>query len=155
MKPTFDLAGEAPAADDLTLFEAARKAARHADPMHSHFFVGAALRSPNGTYTGANFENDSYGMTICAERAAIARAVDAEGHELTIEAIAVYAEDRRGIASDAEGVPARTPSPCGACRQVIYQYGPLRGVDTQVAFPVGGVLRRFRMVDLLAVPFEL
>jgi homotetrameric cytidine deaminase len=148
LKPSLDLAGEEPTEPERVLFEAAKQAARHADPMHSHFFVGAALRSLNGTYTGANFENDSYGMTICAERAAIARAVDAEGHELQIDAIAVYAED-------AEGTASRTPSPCGACRQVIYQYGPRRGVDTHVVFPVGGVLRRFRMVDLLAVPFEL
>jgi cytidine deaminase len=149
LEPTFDLPGDQPAEQEHALFEEARRAARHADPMHSHFFVGAALISGKGErYTGANFENDSYGMTICAERAAIACAVAAEGHELEIVAIAVYAEDAGQRA-------ARTPSPCGACRQVIYQYGPRRGRDTSVIFPVGGDLRRFRMVDLLAVPFEL
>jgi cytidine deaminase len=161
LKPTFDLPGEEPTAQDRALFEAAKQAARHADPMHSHFFVGAALRSKKRRrYTGANFENDSYGMTICAERAAIATAVAAEGHELEIVAIAVYAEHRRNPRTGKELLAAkakesRTPSPCGACRQVIYQYGPRLGRDTHVIFPVRGVLRRFRMVDLLAVPFEL
>ena len=160
-KPTFTLAGEEPTASDRALFEAAKQAARHADPMHSHFFVGAALRSKKRRrYTGAQFENDSYGMTICAERAAVARAVASEGDELEIVSIAVYAENRRDPKTGKE-LPAqkakesRTPSPCGACRQVIYQYGPRLGRDTHVIFPVRGVLRRFRMVDLLAVPFEL
>ena len=96
--------------------------------------------------------------TICAERAAIARAVDAEGRELKIVAIAVYAENRHNDENGDElpadqAVPVATPSPCGACRQVIYQYGPRRDENTYVAFPVGGVLRRFLMTDLLPVAF--
>ncbi len=158
LRGTVNLAGTRPTPSDRELFKAAREAVRHADPMYSHFFVGAALRSRKATYTGANFENDSFGMTICAERAAVACAVDAEGDELKIEALAVYAEDRRN-SKNGDELPANeareahTPSPCGACRQVIYQYGPRRGVDTHVVFPVGGVLRRFWMADLLPVPF--
>ena len=159
LRSTVNLSGTRPTALDRELYEAAKKAALQADPMYSHFFVGAALRSrERGTYTGANFENDSFGMTICAERAAIARAVDAEGRKLKILAIAVYAEDRQED-NTCEELPADqaraagTPSPCGACRQVIYQFGPRLGENTHVAFPVGGVLRRFLMTDLLPVPF--
>jgi cytidine deaminase len=134
------------------LFEAAKEASARSDPAWSKFRVGAALRSA-GTdviYTGGNFENDSYSLTICAERAAIARAISVEGPELRVLAIAVYGE--KGVRPVK---PAATPSPCGACRQVIWQYGPLWGVDTTVIFPVRGVPQAFRMVDLLPEPFEL
>jgi cytidine deaminase len=131
------------------LLKAATKAARRADPMWSNFLVGAAVRSAEGRmYTGGNFENDSYGMTICAERAAIASGIAAEGSAFAAVAIAVFARPRTGG-------PASTPSPCGACRQVIYQYGPRRDVDTTVIFPVRGVPTAFRMRDLLPLPFEL
>jgi cytidine deaminase len=131
------------------LFKAARKAARRADPMWSNFLVGAAVRSAEGKmYTGGNFENDSYGLTICAERAAIARGIAAEGSAFAAVAVAVFARPRSGS-------PASTPSPCGACRQVVYQYGPRRDVETTVIFPVRGKPRAFRIRDLLPVPFEL
>jgi cytidine deaminase len=64
------------------------------------------------TYVGANVENASYGLTLCAERAAIAQAVAAEGPAMRIKAMAV--------ASNQPGPFA----PCGACRQVIFEFGP-------------------------------
>lgn len=76
---------------------------------YSHFAVGAALRADDGrVFTGCNVENASYGLTICAERNAVAHAV-AEGAR-RFDAIAVVTEN---------GV-----TPCGACRQVLAEFGP-------------------------------
>lgn len=90
-----------------TLEEAACKAREQAYAPYSNFLVGAAVEGGSGTvYTGANVENASYGLTICAERAAIAQAVSAG--ERVIRAVAVCTEN---------GV-----TPCGACRQVIREF---------------------------------
>lgn len=79
----------------------------------SHFRVGAALLTSKGeTFVGCNVENSSYGMTNCAERTAIFAAVAKSGPKLDIRAIAVVND---------QDVPC---SPCGACRQVIYEFGP-------------------------------
>jgi len=83
----------------------------------SHFRVGAAMLTSKGKiFTGCNVENSSYGMTNCAERTAIFSAVAEDGPELEIYAVAVAA-----ASEDDHGVPC---SPCGACRQVIYEFGP-------------------------------
>jgi len=79
----------------------------------SHFRVGAALLTSKGeVFVGCNVENSSYGMTNCAERTAIFAAVAKSGPKLNIRAIAVVND---------QDVPC---SPCGACRQVIYEFGP-------------------------------
>jgi cytidine deaminase len=79
----------------------------------SHFKVGAAILTSKGdVFLGCNVENSSYGMTNCAERTAIFSAVADKGPKLEILAVAV---------TNAQGVPC---SPCGACRQVIYEFGP-------------------------------
>src|SRR5580658_3957226 len=90
---------------------AAVDAARRAYAPYSHFRVGAAVLTPAGAiYTGCNVENASYGMCTCAERTAVLKAVSSG--ERTISAVAVY-------------TPTRVPtSPCGACRQVISEFGP-------------------------------
>jgi cytidine deaminase len=91
------------------LLAAARVARENAVATFSKFRVGAALRSKSGKiYTGCNVENASYGLTICAERVAIFKALS-EG-ERGFEAIAVV--------TDAEKL---TP-PCGACRQIIWEF---------------------------------
>lgn len=91
---------------DLELAEKARKARHKAHAPFSKFHVGAALTTKDGKlYEGANIENSSYGLTICAERTAVFQAV-LDG-EKEFDSIA--------IASDYEGF---TP-PCGACRQVL------------------------------------
>jgi cytidine deaminase len=95
------------------LLRAARKVMRNAHAPYSHFRVGAALLTSKGElFTGCNVENASYGMTNCAERTAIFSAVAQSGPSLNIRAIAVVND---------QGVPC---SPCGACRQVIYEFGP-------------------------------
>lgn len=89
----------------------ARDAATRAYAPYSSFPVGAAVLAAGGAiHTGANVENASYGLSICAERAAIFEAV-AHGAR-RIEAIVIYT-----------ATPAPT-TPCGACRQVIHEFGP-------------------------------
>jgi cytidine deaminase len=91
----------------------ARAVSRHAYCPYSHFPVGAALlTADNQVFAGCNVENASYGLTNCAERTAIFSAIAKSGPGLVIQAIAV---------TNDQGVPC---SPCGACRQVIYEFGP-------------------------------
>src|ERR1700733_10787740 len=102
-----------PAGARARLLRAARAAMKNAYAPFSHFKVGAAILTSKGDiFAGCNVENSSYGMTNCAERTAIFSAVAAKGPELEIVAVAV---------TNAQGVPC---SPCGACRQVIYEFGP-------------------------------
>jgi len=95
------------------LLEAARSAMNHAYAPYSNFRVGAAILTTAGkSFVGCNVENASYGMTNCAERTAIFAAVAELGPDIEIRAVAVIND---------HGVPC---SPCGACRQVIYEFGP-------------------------------
>jgi cytidine deaminase len=95
------------------LLRSARAAMKKAYAPYSHFRVGAALLTTSGkVFSGCNVENASYGMTNCAERTAIFSAVAQLGPKWEIRAIAVVND---------HGVPC---SPCGACRQVIYEFGP-------------------------------
>jgi len=96
---------------NLTELVAAARAARAAAyAPYSQFAVGAALETPDGRrYTGANVENASYGLTMCAERAAVQAAVLDGARALA--ALAVVGPD---------GV---TTAPCGACRQVLAEFG--------------------------------
>jgi cytidine deaminase len=97
------------AANHDALLSAARAARENAVATFSKFRVGAALRAKSGkVYTGCNVENASYGLTICAERVAIFKALS-EG-ERGFDAIAVV--------TDADKL---TP-PCGACRQIIWEF---------------------------------
>lgn len=94
-----------------TLLEHAKEARKRAYVPYSGFQVGAALLTKNGKiYEGCNIENASYGLSNCAERTAIFKAIS-EG-ETEIEAIAVVAESGQPV------------PPCGACRQVISEFNP-------------------------------
>ncbi len=98
------------------LLAAAREAQKHAYAPYSKFYVGAAILTADGkTFTGCNVENASYGLTICAERNAIFAAVAAANAtpqgKIKLVAVAVV---------NAQNVPC---SPCGACRQVIAEFG--------------------------------
>jgi cytidine deaminase len=95
--------------DEESLIAAAKHARENAHAPFSNFRVGAALRAQSGkTYTGCNVENASYGLTCCAERVAIFKAVS-EG-ERGFEAIAIVTD-----------TDTLTP-PCGACRQIIWEF---------------------------------
>src|SRR6188508_3830844 len=89
-----------------TLVAAARKARRQAHARYSNFKVGAALETADGTIvTGCNIENATYGLTVCAERIALFKALS-DGHR-TFTRVVVVA-----------GTESPTP-PCGACRQLL------------------------------------
>ncbi|MFC5447450.1 cytidine deaminase [Paenibacillus aestuarii] len=90
------------------LIQQAIEARKHAYTPYSHFQVGAALLSGGNVYVGCNIENASYGLTNCAERTAVFKAVS-EGNR-KIEAIAVVADTPGPV------------SPCGACRQVLAEF---------------------------------
>jgi cytidine deaminase len=95
------------------LLGAARQVMKNAYAPFSKFRVGAAILTAKGrVFVGCNVENSSYGMTNCAERTAIFSAIAKDGPQLEIQAVAV---------TNDHGVPC---SPCGACRQVIYEFGP-------------------------------
>ncbi|MBJ05899.1 MAG: cytidine deaminase [Verrucomicrobiaceae bacterium] len=95
--------------EERALIEAAREVRERAHAPYSKFKVGAALFSRNGRiFTGCNVENASYGLTLCAERAALVSAVS--GGEREFEALAICAPG--------------APAPCGACRQVLNEFGP-------------------------------
>jgi cytidine deaminase len=95
------------------LTAAAKRAMKNAHAPYSKFKVGAALLTTSGkVFAGCNVENASYGMTNCAERTAIFTAVAQLGPKMEIRAIAI---------TNGQNAPC---SPCGACRQVIYEFGP-------------------------------
>jgi cytidine deaminase len=102
-------------AEQESLWKAAEGVSERAYAPFSDFFVGSAIVTSEGkVYVGCNVENSSFGMTNCAERTAIFSAIadkQSEG-KLDIRAVAVLNRD---------GVPC---APCGACRQVIFEFGP-------------------------------
>jgi cytidine deaminase len=95
------------------LTAAAKVAAGRAYAPYSKFTVGAAILTTSGKiYSGCNVENASYGLTNCAERTAIFNAVAAGEKKLKLSCVVVYTPTKTATA------------PCGACRQVIYEFGP-------------------------------
>lgn len=135
-----------------TLIAAARLAAAHAHAPYSRFAVGAAvLLSDGSVVTGANVENASYGLSLCAETVAIATA-SAAGRLLDVVAIGVI-----GGAMDANGnatglIPV---SPCGRCRQVLNEAAQMAGIDLPVhcGAAEGDAIRSYRLSELLPDAF--
>jgi len=124
--------------DEEKLIAAARQARERAHAPFSEFRVGAAVRTKSGrTFGGCNVENASYGLTICAERVAIFKAIS-EG-EREFEAIAVV--------TDAD---ALTP-PCGACRQIIWEFC---GDVPVILANLKGKVERESSAKLLPRPFD-
>ena len=122
--------------DDL--IQHATAARQHAMAPYSGFKVGAAIEAEDGRiFTGANFESASYGLTVCAERVALWKALS-EG---------VRRFKRLAIVTDAS---AATP-PCGACRQVLWEYC---GDIAVVSHSLKGDQRVFQLSDLLPAPFD-
>lgn len=123
------------------LLELAREAALRAHCPYSHFRVGAALVAGGKVYTGVNIEISSYGLTLCAERSALATAVSAAAGPVTQVAVACI-----DAPADAPLV-ARTP--CGACRQWLADLAP------QAIIYIDGSEQDFSVADLLPHAFGL
>jgi cytidine deaminase len=123
---------------EVDLIAAARRAREHADAKFSNFKVGAALETADGeVITGCNIENATYGLTICAERVAMFKAIS-EGHRAFL---------RIAVVADTE---APTP-PCGACRQILWEFGGnLEILLANLTTPKGS----YRLQDLLPLPFD-
>jgi len=120
------------------LLAAARSAREHAVAPFSKFRVGAAVRTKSGRiYSGCNVENASYGLTICAERVAIFKALS-EG-ERGFDAIAVVTDTEK-----------LTP-PCGACRQILWEFC---GDSEVILGNLKGKVEQHRMAALFPRPFD-
>jgi cytidine deaminase len=125
-------------AGEVDLVAAARRAREHADAAFSHFKVGAALEAGDGTViTGCNIENATYGLTICAERVAMFKALS-EGHRIFT---------RIAIVADTE---SPTP-PCGACRQILWEFGGNLEIELANLRESKG---KHQLKNLLPLPFD-
>lgn len=127
-----------PSDSDLALLAAATDARTRAQAHYSHFQVGAALETADGQVIGGcNIENATYGLTLCAERVALVKALS-DGHSIFTR-IAVVAD-----------TDAPTP-PCGPCRQLLWEYcGDIDIILGNLNGPTG----RFRLSALLPMPFD-
>jgi len=120
------------------LVAAARRARENAAAAFSHFKVGAALQSADGTiFTGCNVENATYGLTMCAERVALYKALSEDRSVFTRIAV---------VADTADPTP-----PCGACRQLLWEYC---GDIEVVLANLSTVTARLRLSELLPRPFD-
>jgi len=125
----------APSPEHSALLAAARAASQSAYCPYSGFHVGAAIRAGGRTFVGANVENASYGLTVCAERVAAFAAIVAGATRF--EAIAVACVDAP------DGSDPALAMPCGACRQVLAEFAdpatPV-AIDRVGIFPLGDLL---------------
>ena len=124
-------------ADDVErLLDLARQARGRAYAPYSNFFVGSAVSTDAGTFSGANVENASYGLAICAERVAASQAVASGARH--IDAVVVTSSS-----------PTATP-PCGACRQFLYEFNPQMRVVSESR---NGDRKQWALSDLLVDGF--
>jgi len=128
-------------AERSKLLAVAKDAVKRAYAPYSKFRVGAAVLTKKGNiFSGCNIENSSYGLTVCAERVAIFSAIAQEGGEdMEIQALAISCEQNSLC------------SPCGACRQVIYEFGR----DAIVLFQGRNGMEEARIRELLPKGFCL
>ncbi len=119
------------------LINKAKNAREHSYSPYSRFKVGTALRTKNGmVFTGCNIENSSYGLSICAEREAIFKAISAGERDL--DTIAIVTDSNKLI------------TPCGACRQVMWEFSKDM---TVIVANLKGEKKEFKIKELLAHPF--
>jgi cytidine deaminase len=120
------------------LVEAALAARENAHAPFSKFKVGAAIEDQSGTiFTGCNVENATYGLTLCAERVAVFKAISEGARKFT----------RIAVAADTDVL---TP-PCGACRQILWEFC---GNAELILVNLQGKTESFRMKDLFPRPFD-
>jgi cytidine deaminase len=124
---------------DDELIERAKDARHAAHAPYSNFEVGAALVSTDGrVFTGCNIENSAYGLSMCAERVAIFKAVSEGAHEFT----------KVAVITDTETL---TP-PCGCCRQMIWEFAS--GTTEVILANLAGDVRTFDIKELLPEAFD-
>jgi cytidine deaminase len=125
-------------ATEEQLVAAAREARERAVAPYSNFAVGCALETADGEIvTGCNIENATYGLTLCAERVAMFKALSDGRRPFTRVVV---------VADTADPTP-----PCGACRQILWEFGG----DLEVILAnLAGVHSRFRLRDLFPLPFD-
>ena len=126
-------------ATEKKLIESARKARELAFAPFSNFKVGAALLAADGeVFTGSNIENASYGLTMCAERVAVFKAISEGARNFT----------KICVVADTENL---TP-PCGACRQIIWEFCG----DVQIILSnLSGITETFQISELLPRAFDV
>jgi cytidine deaminase len=119
------------------LIDTARNARKFSQARYSNFQVGAALETEDGeVFTGCNVESTSYGLTICAERVALTKALS---------------EGRTAFKSIAIAGPGNAfCPPCGACRQLLHDYAP----DLDVFLEDGENIKTIKLADLLPLAFK-
>lgn len=123
------------------LMQKAKEASEKSYSPYSKFAVGACVMTDDGAiYSGCNFENSSFGMTICAERNAIGSAV-ADGKR-KIKAVAIYSPNQQNC------------SPCGACRQVMHEFCD-NDEDVDIILQNGNQLKIYTLAQLLPESFNL
>jgi cytidine deaminase len=120
------------------LLEAALRARQNAHAPFSKFQVGAAIEAEDGRiFTGCNIENATYGLTVCAERVAVFKAISEGARKFR----------RVAVAADTQVL---TP-PCGACRQILWEFCG----DVELALVnLEGKIETFRLKDLFPRPFD-
>lgn len=124
--------------DEAELIAAATSARLRAHARYSGFLVGAALETADGQIiSGCNIENATYGLTLCAERVALVKALS-DGHVLFTRVVVIA------------DTAAPTP-PCGTCRQMLWEYCGDIGV---IICNLDGALARYRLSALLPLPFD-
>ena len=118
--------------------EAARRVRENAMCRYSGFAVGAALEAEDGAvYGGCNIENGTFGLTVCAERVAIWKALSEGVRRFRAVAVVTGAEE--------------PTSPCGACRQILWEFA---GDIDVVCSTLEGKAKRFKLHELLPEPFD-
>lgn len=123
------------------LMQKAKEASEKSYCPYSKFAVGACVMADDGSvYKGCNFENSSFGMTICAERNAIGSAV-ADGKR-RIKAVAIYSPNQQNCV------------PCGACRQVMHEFCE-KDEDVDIILQNGEELKIYTLAQLLPESFNL
>ena len=124
--------------DTENLIKLATEARENAYAPYSNFKVGAALLASNGkVFTGCNVENATYGLTVCAERVALWKAVSEGEREFVAAAVVADGE--------------RPPTPCGACRQLLWEFS---GDIEVITANLRGARQSYHLSELFPHPFD-
>ena len=140
--------------DRDALIAVAKAAAAQAYAPYSRFHVGAALAFADGSIvTGSNVENASYGLTLCAETVAAARAMN-DGRRGGLIAVAIVGAIADADADSKKGEEQSPVTPCGRCRQVLAELASLDGADPVVWSGGGAEVLELRLSALLPYAFS-